>query len=58
MVARVALLREFTMTRYTSQHYRAPPRMPGWETNGVERELFLGLFRPNYPHSAVPTGGT
>ena len=32
--------------------------MPGWETDGVGRALFLGLFRPNYPHSGVPTGGT
>ena len=32
--------------------------MPDWETDGVGRALFLGLFRPSYPHSAVPTGGT
>ena len=42
-------------------HFRAlsrPGEDAGWETDGVGRALFLGLFRPSYPHSDMPTGGT
>ena len=39
------------MTRYTSQHYRAPARMPGWETNGVERELCFSGYSGRITHT-------